>query len=48
MLGAFAQFENTTIRKPQAEGFDIVKSAYAQRKRTLNPEKVKQVFNDGF
>ena len=48
MLGAFAQFERTMIRKRQAEGIDIAKGAYAQRKRTLNPEKVKQMFNDGF
>ena len=46
MLGAFAQFERTMIRKRQAEGIAKakVKGVYAQRKRSVNPEKVKQLF----
>ena len=50
MLGAFAQFERTMIRKRQAEGIAKAKAkgVYAQRKRTVNPDKVKQLFDDGF
>ena len=46
MLGAFAQFERTMIRKRQAEGIAKAKAkgVYAQRKRTINPDKVKQLF----
>ena len=49
MLGAFAQFERTMIRKRQAEGIAKAKAkgVYAQRKRTINPDKVKQLFEDG-
>ena len=49
MLGAFAQFERTMIRKRQAEGIAKAKAkgVYAQRKRTVNPDKVKQLFDDG-
>ena len=47
MLGAFAQFERTMIRKRQAEGIAKAKGVYAQRKRTVNPDKVKQLFEDG-
>ena len=49
MLGAFAQFERTMIRKRQAEGIAKAKAkgVYAQRKRTVNPDKVKQLFEDG-
>ena len=49
MLGAFAQFERTMIRKRQAEGIATAKAkgVYAQRKRTVNPDKIKQLFDDG-
>ncbi|MDA8740216.1 recombinase family protein [Rhodobacteraceae bacterium] len=49
MLGAFAQFERTMIRKRQAEGIAKAKAkgVYAQRKRIVNPERVKQLFEDG-
>ena len=49
MLGAFAQFERTMIRKRQAEGIEKAKAkgVYAQRKRTVNPDKIKQLFGDG-
>ena len=49
MLGAFAQFERTMIRKRQAEGIAKAKAkgVYAQRKRTVNPDKIKQMFDDG-
>ena len=49
MLGAFAQFERTVIRKRQAEGIAKAKAkgVYAQRKRTVNPDKIKQLFDDG-
>ena len=49
MLGAFAQFERSMIRKRQAEGIAKAKAkgVYAQRKRTINPDKVKQLFEDG-
>ena len=49
MLGAFAQFERTMIRKRQAEGIAKAKArgVYSQRKRTVNSEKVKQLFEDG-
>ena len=49
MLGAFAQFERSMIRKRQAEGIAKAKAkgVYTQRKRTINPDKVKQLFEDG-
>ena len=49
MLGAFAQFERTMIRKRQAEGIAKAKAkgVYSQRKRSVNPEKKKQLFEDG-
>ena len=49
MLGAFAQFERTMIRKRQAEGIAKAKAkgVYAKRKRTVNPDKIKQMFDDG-
>ena len=49
MLGAFAQFERSMIRKRQAEGMAKAKAkgVYTQRKRTINPDKVKQLFEDG-
>ena len=49
MLGAFSQFERTMIRKRQAEGIAKakVKGVYSQRRRTVNSEKVKQLFEDG-
>ena len=49
MLGAFAQFERTMIRKRQAEGIAKAKAkgVYSQRKRSVNPEKVRQLFEDG-
>ena len=49
MLGAFAQFERTMIRKRQAEGIAKAKAkgVYAQRKRTVNPDKIQQMFDDG-
>ena len=49
MLGAFSQFERTMIRKRQAEGIAKAKAkgVYSQRKRSVNPEKIKQLFEDG-
>ena len=47
MLGAFAQFERTMIRKRQAEGIAKAKGVYAQRKRTVNPDKIQQMFDGG-
>ena len=49
MLGLFRQFERTMIRKRQAEGIDKAKAkdVHAQPKRTVNSEKVKQLFEDG-
>ena len=49
MLGAFAQFERTIIRKRQAEGIAKAKQrgVYSQRKKSVNPDKVKQLFQDG-
>ena len=49
MLGAFSQFECTMIRKRQAEGIAKAKAkgVYSQRKRSVNPEKIKQLFEDG-
>lgn len=45
MLGAFAHFERTMIRKRQSEGIFKAKAKglYAQRKRTFNPKKIKQL-----
>ena len=49
LLGSFAQFDRAMIRKRQAEGIAKAKAkgVYAQRKRTVNPDKVKQLFDDG-
>ena len=49
MLGAFAQFERTIIRKRQAEGIAKAKQrgVYSQRKKSVNPDKVRQLFQDG-
>ena len=47
MLGAFSQFERTMIRKRQAEGMAKAKGVYAQRKPTVNTDKVKQLFQEG-
>ena len=49
MLGAFSQFERTMIRKRQAEGIAKAKrrGVYAQRKKSVNPDKVRQLFQDG-
>ena len=51
MLGAFAQFECTMIRKRQAEGIAKAKAkakdVYSQRKRSVNSDKVKKLFEDG-
>ncbi len=49
MLGAFSQFERTMIRKRQAEGIAKAKAkgVYDQRKRTVNTERIKQLFQDG-
>ena len=49
MLGAFSQFERTMIRKRQAEGIAKAKAkgVYAQRKRSVNSDKIKQLFEDG-
>ena len=49
MLGAFSEFERTMIRKRQAEGIAKAKArgVYSQRKRSVNPEKIKQLFEDG-
>jgi len=49
MLGAFAQFERTIIRKRQAEGIAKAKQrgVYSQRKKSVNSDKVRQLFQDG-
>ena len=49
LLVAFAQFDRTMIRKRQPEGIAKAKAKgiYSQRKRTVNPENVKQLFEDG-
>ena len=49
MLGALSQFERTMFRRRQAEGIAKAKAkgVYAQRKRIVNPDKVKQLFQDG-
>ena len=49
MLGAFSQFERTMIRKRQAEGIAKAKQrgVYSQRKKSVNPDKVRQLFQDG-
>ena len=49
MLGAFSQFERTMIRKRQAEGIAKAKQrgVYSQRKKSVNPDKVRQLFDDG-
>ena len=49
MLGAFSQFERTMIRKRQAEGIAKAKQrgVYSQRKKSVNPDKVKQLLQDG-
>ena len=49
MLGAFSQFERTMIRKRQAEGIAKAKErgVYTQRKKSVNPDKVRQLFQDG-
>ena len=49
MIGAFAQFERTIIRKRQAEGIAKAKQrgVYSQRKKSVNPDKVRQLFQDG-
>ena len=49
MLGAFGQFERTMIRKRQAKGIAKAKAkgVYTQRKRTVNPDKINQLFDDG-
>ena len=46
MLGAFAQFERTMIRKRQAEGIAKAnaKGAQSQRRSIIHPKRVKQVF----
>ena len=49
MLSAFAHFERTMIRKRKAEGIAKAKAngVYTKRKRTVNPDKIKQLFDDG-
>ena len=53
MLATFAQFERNMIGERQAEGIAKAKAkakakgVYSQRKRTLYPEKVKQLFEYG-
>ena len=47
MLATFAQFERNMIGERQAEGIAKAKVVYSQRKRTLYPEKVKQLFEYG-
>ena len=49
MLWAFSQFERTMIRKRQAEGIAKAKQrgVYSQRKKSVNPDKVRQLFQDG-
>ena len=48
ILVAFAQFERTMIRKRQAEGVAKAKAkgVYSRLKRTVNPDRVKQLFED--
>ena len=48
MLGAFAQFERTVIHKRQSERIAKAKAKglNAQRKRTVNPKKIKQLNDD--
>ena len=48
MLGAFPEFGRTVIRKGQAEGIAKANSKgwYAQRKRSVNPKKIKQLVDD--
>ena len=49
MLGAFSQFERKMIRKRQTEGIAKAKAkgVHDWRKRTVNTERVKQLFQDG-
>ena len=49
MLGAFGQFERTMIHKRQAEGIAkaTAKGVYSQRKRSVNSDQVKKLFEDG-
>ena len=47
MLATFAQFERNMIGERQAEGIAKAKGVYSQHKRTLYPEKVKQLFEYG-
>ena len=49
MLGAFSQFERTMIRKRQAEGIAKAKQrgVYSQRKKSVNSDKFRQLFQDG-
>ena len=49
MLGAFAQFKRTMGRTRQTEGIAKAKArdVYSQRKRTVHPERVKQLFEYG-
>ena len=49
MLAAFGQFERTMIRKRQAEGIAKAKQrgVYSQRKKSVSPDKVRQLFQDG-
>ena len=49
MLGAFAQFERTILLKRQAEGIAKAKQrgVYSQRRKSVNHDKVRQLFQDG-
>ena len=49
MMGAFAEFERTIIKKRQAEGIAKAKAkgVYRGRKSSINTEKVKQLYSEG-
>jgi DNA invertase Pin-like site-specific DNA recombinase len=49
MMGAFAEFERSIIRKPQAEGIAKAKAkgVYRGRKSSIDIEKVKKLNSEG-
>ena len=49
MMGAFAEFERSIIRKRQAEGIAKVKAkgVYRGRKSSIDNEKVKKLHSEG-
>ena len=50
MMGAFAQFERTVIRKRQAEGIAKAKDrgVYKGRKQSIDTEKVRRLHAEGY